>query len=531
MVDYIVVGGGSAGCVVAARLSEDPAVSVLLIEEGPSDRSPFIHMPVAFYKTAQGNLLARYPWDTNPGHLGPSNPTMVQPRVLGGGSSVNAMVYIRGQKGDYDSWAVTAGSDWGYAETLRYFRKCENNNVFSNQYHGVDGPLAVSDQVYTHPLSKLWLQACQQAGLPWNSDFNGATQFGCGLYQINARNGRRSSAAVAYLKPARKRANLTIRTHCRALRIVVQERRAVGVEILERGRKTVLRAEREVIVSAGAINSPKLLLLSGIGPAEPMHKHGIGVIQDLPGVGQNLQDHIEVSLLSELNSALSYDRYKKWQWQLMAGLQYILFNSGPVTANIVEAGAFWKTRFSDSRPDAQYCFMPGAGIDEGVDGVPGGNGCTLNICQTRPKSVGYVALRSGNPLDLPQVKPNYLQEQVDVDTMAEAVQFGREIMHQPALARHIRREFVPLRPLASFKEAQSFVQREAHAALHPVGTCRIGEDDMAVVDSDLRVRGIGGLRVADNSVAPNLISGNTNSIAVMIGEKASDLIRGNRQVP
>jgi choline dehydrogenase len=530
MVDYIVIGGGSAGCVVAGRLSEDPSASVLLLEEGPSDRSPYIHMPVGFFKTAQGNLLARYPWETNPGHLGPPNPTMVQARVLGGGSSVNAMVYVRGQKEDYDSWAETAGADWGYDETLRYFRKSESNNIFSNQYHGADGPLAVSDQVYTHPLSKIWLQACQQAGLPWNADFNGETQFGCGLYQITARNGRRSSAAVAYLKPARKRGNLTVRTNCRALRIVVEGQRAVGVEVLEKGKKTVLRAEREVVVSSGAINSPKLLMLSGIGPADSIRKHGIDVVQDLPGVGQNLQDHIEVSLLSELNSALSYDRYKKLHWQFAAGLQYIFFNSGPVTANVVEAGAFWATRFSGNRPDAQYCFMPGAGIDEGVDGVPGGNGCTLNVCQTRPKSVGYVALRSGNPLDFPLVKPNYLQEQIDVDTMAEAVQFGREIMRQPALAQHISREFVPLKPLSTFDEARTFVRKESHAALHPVGTCRIGEDDMAVVDASLRVRGVDGLRVADNSVAPNLISGNTNSIAIMIGEKASDLIRGNRQV-
>jgi choline dehydrogenase len=525
MVDYIVVGGGSAGCVVAARLSEDHSVSVLLLEEGPSDRSPYIHMPVAFYKTAQGNLLERYPWDTNPGYSGPDKPTMVQPRVLGGGSSVNAMVYIRGQKADYDSWEKTAGGSWGYAETMRYFRKCEGNNVFSNEYHGTEGPLGVSDQAYTHPLSKIWLQACQQAGLPWNSDFNGASQFGCGLYQVNTKNGRRSSTAVAYLKPAKKRRNLTVKTGCRALRIVIEGRRAVGVEVLHKGRKVVLRADREVILCSGAINSPKILMLSGIGPADHVRSHGINVAADLPGVGQNLQDHIEVSLLSELKSALSYDKYKKWRWQFAAGLQYFLFNSGPVTANIVEGGAFWKTRFSNDRPDAQYCFMPGAGIDEGVDGVPGGNGCTLNICQTRPKSVGFIALRSGNPIDLPRIAPNYLQEQIDVDTMAEAVQFGRHIMRQSALARHITREFVPSKSLESFDEARAFVRKEAHAALHPVGTCRIGTDGLAVVDASLKVHGIQNLRVADNSVAPNLISGNTNSIAIMIGEKAADLVK------
>jgi choline dehydrogenase len=525
LVDYIVVGGGSAGCVVASRLSEDRNVTVTLLEEGPVDRSPYIHMPVGFFKTAQGTLLERYPWDPNPGHTGPQNPTMVQPRVLGGGSSVNAMVYVRGQRADYESWGRTAGGTWGFEDVMHYFRKCEDNNQFCNEYHGVGGPLGVSDQVYTHPLSKVWLQACQQAGLPWNSDFNGGSQYGCGYYQINARNGRRCSAAVAYLSPTRKRPNLKIRTKCRAVRLLIEGHRAVGVEVLENGELKVIRAEREVIVSSGAINSPKLLMLSGIGPAQHLKQYDIKVVVNLPGVGQNLQDHIEVSLLSELHHAFSYDKYKKLPWQLAAGIQYALFRSGPVAANIVEAGAFWKTSLSGDRPDAQYCFMPGAGIDEGVDGVPGGNGCTLNVCQTRPQSVGFVELRSSNPKAFPRIQPNYLTEQVDLETMAEAVQFGRDIMHQPVIAKHIRREYVPRNPLRSLKEAREFVQKEAHAALHPVGTCRIGSDEASVVDPTLRVRGIDGLRVADNSIAPNLISGNTNSIAIMIGEKASDLIR------
>ncbi len=504
-------------------------MTVTLLEEGPRDTSPYIHMPVAFYKTAQGDLLKRYPWETLPEHAGAPHPTMVQARVLGGGSSVNAMVYVRGQRADFDSWEAYGGKEWGYESVMNYFRKSENNDRFCNEFHGVDGPLAISDQHFTHPLSKIWLQACQQAGLPWNSDFNTGNQLGCGLYQITARNGRRSSAAVAFLKPARKRKNLGVKTGCRVLRILFDGRRAVGVEYLDNGKLRTLHADREVIITSGSINTPKLLMLSGIGPAEHLNSHGIKVIQDLPGVGQNLQDHIEVSMLSELNSAFSYDKYKKWYWQLAAGLQYVLFNSGPVTANIVEGGAFWTSPLSDGRPDVQYCFMPGAGIDEGVDGVPGGNGCTVNVCQTRPRSVGHLQLRSGDPKDLPIIRPNYLKEQFDVDTMAEGIRFGREVMQQSVIAKHIKREYVPPHPLNSLDDYRAFVRKEAHAALHPVGTCRMGDDVMAVVGADLRVRGVDGLRVADNSVAPNLISGNTNSIAIMIGEKAADLVRSDRK--
>ena len=528
MTDYIIVGGGSAGCVVASRLSEDPDVTVTLLEEGPRDLNPFIHLPVTYYKTGQGNLVSRYPWETPPDHIGMPKPTMVQARILGGGSSVNAMVYLRGVPADYDSWQASGAEGWGYKDVLPYFRRCEDNDRFCNQAHGIGGPLAVSDQQYTHPLTKVWLQACQQAGLAYNCDFNSGVQDGCGLYQINARNGRRSSAAVAYLKPARKRRNLSVKTGCRVLRIVIEQGRALGVEYSQNGRASIIRADREVIVSAGSINTPKLLMLSGIGPADHLRSNGVQVVQDLPGVGRNLQDHIEVSLISELNSAFSYDKYKKLHWQAFAGLQYALFRSGPVMSNVVEGGAFWRSSLAEGRPDSQYCFLPGAGVEEGVGTVPGGNGCTLNICQTRPKSVGFVQLRSADPLDLPFIKPNYLQEQHDVECMADAVEFGREIMTQPIITAHIRREYCPSEPLKTRTDYLKFVRKEAHAALHPVGTCRMGRDNMAVLDSDLRVHGVSALRVADASVMPNLCSSNTNAAAIMIGEKASDHIRRPR---
>lgn len=288
MVDYIVVGGGSAGCVIAARLSENPEARVVLLEEGPRDTHPLIHLPVGFYKTSQGNLVEHYPWEPPADYIGVPKPSMVQARVLGGGSSVNAMVYLRGQPADYDGWA----QGWAYKDVLPFFRKCETNDRFSNEAHGTDGPVGVSDQRYTHPLTKFWLQACQQAGLAYNADFNSGVQDGCGLYQINARDGLRSSTSVAYLKPARRRPNLTIKTGCRVLQVLLEKGRATGVEYVEKGQRQILRAEREVIISAGAINSPRLLMLSGIGPAGHLQDTGIKVLHDLSGVGQNLQDHI-----------------------------------------------------------------------------------------------------------------------------------------------------------------------------------------------------------------------------------------------
>lgn len=529
-VDYIIVGGGSTGCVVASRLSEDASCEVALLEEGPRDRNPYIHIPGAYYKTAQGPLLKRYTWEPLPEQQRPEGQTMVQASVLGGGSSVNAMIYIRGNPADYDGWANTGATGWSYEDVLPYFRKSEDNNRFAGKEHGTDGPLKVSDIDNIHPLTRAWLQACQQQGLPLNPDFNSGDQAGTGLYQITARGRRRSSAAVAYLHPALGRPNLHLMTGSRVVRIVMDKGRAIGVEYLRRGKPEMLMARREVILSAGAIATPHLLMQSGIGPAESLQRHGIDVVQDLPGVGQNLQDHTEISLVYQLNGPHSYDRYKKLHWKAIAGLEYLAFGKGPAVSNLIEGGAFWWGDKSEALPDCQFFFVNGAGIEEGVDSVPGGNGCTVNLGQIRPYSRGEVVLAGNDPLALPTIRPNYFGDPRDLEAVTDATLFAMEVMQQPAMAQFIERRHIPEinsggGPV-SRSSIRQFCMREAHAALHPCGTARIGADENACVDENLHVHGVEGLRIADASIMPNIVSGNLNGVCIMIGEKASDLVRG-----
>ncbi len=525
-VDYIVVGGGSTGCVVAARLSENAACDVALLEEGPRDRSPWIHIPGAYYKTAQGPLLKRLPWEPNAEQARTDNPTMVQASVLGGGSSVNAMIYMRGNPQDYDAWEKQGAAGWSYKDVLPFFRLSEDNNRFANEAHGIGGPLKVSDIDKIHPLTRAWLQACQQQGLPLNSDFNSGSQAGTGLYQITARGPRRSSSAVAYIHPALRRKNLHLTTGATVTRVLIENGRAVGVEYIHQGRIQTLRARQEVILSSGAIATPKLLMLSGIGPSAYLAGHGVKVLHDLPGVGQNFQDHIEMSLVYQLNGPHSYDRYKKWHWKALAGLEYLLFKSGPATSNLIEGGAFWWGDRSEELPDCQFFLVCGAGIEEGVDSVPGGNGCTVNLGQIRPHSRGEVLLNGANPALPPRVRPNYFGDLRDLDAVTEATMFAMEVMEQPAIKQFIARRHSPDNHSLSREEVREFCRSQAHAALHPAGTCRMGSDEMAVVSPDLRVRGLEGLRIADASVMPRLISGNPNAVCIMIGERAAQFIMG-----
>jgi choline dehydrogenase len=525
-VNYIVVGGGTTGCIIAARLSEDPSVTVVLVEEGPPDSSPYIKFPGTYYKTSQGPLLKRYPWEAAAGYPRGQNDTMIQASVLGGGSSVNGMVYIRGNPADYDGWEQAGAAGWSYRDVLPYFRRAESNADFCGEQHGIDGPVGISFPGYIHPLTRKWLQACQQYGMSYTADFNGGDQEGCGIYQIAVKDGLRSSSASAYLRPAMRRNNLHVWTGVKVTRVLIEQGRAVGIRYERGGIRAELRTDGEVIVSSGTINTPKLLMLSGIGGAAQLREHGIPVQADLPAVGRNMQDHLEMSLVYQLKGVDSYDRYKKPAWKAWAALQYLVARSGPIASNLIEAGAFSRGSRSDALPDLQYFFIVGAGIEEGTDSVPGGTGCTLNFEHVRPRSRGTVSLRSGDPYALPRIAPNYMAEQYDLDRLIEGFTIGTEIMTQPAFSAVVERRHYPGCHFKDREALGAYLRQNARAALHPVGTCRMGSGDDSVVAPDLRVRGIEGLRVADASIMPNIPSGNTNAACTMIGEKASDIIRG-----
>jgi choline dehydrogenase len=530
--DYVIVGGGSSGCVLASRLSELPDARVLLLEAGPPDTDRFIHLPVGFYRMTSGPLT----WGYRTAPLGQADGREMifpQGRVLGGGSSINAMVYARGHALDYDEWAREEGCvGWSYAEVLPYFRRAEDNERFANRFHGTGGPLGVCDLISPHYLTRAFVRAAQEAGLPYNPDFNGERQEGCGLYQVTQRGARRCSAAVGYLKPALARGNLTVLTGCHATRILVERGRAVGVEYRAGGKAELrtARAEQEVVVASGAVGSPRLLLLSGIGPADELERVGVAPLHDLPGVGRNLQDHIDVYVICELAGPHSYDRHTRPHRMLWAGVQYLLFGNGPVTSNLAEGGAFWYADTEQRSPDIQFHFLPGAGLEAGVPPVAG-HGCTLNSCHLRPRSRGSVRLQSADPRTPPLIDPNYWAEPYDFEMSLRGFALTREIMAQPALRRYVKHEHLPGAKARTRQDLQAYARRFGKTDYHPVGTCKMGVDALAVVDPQLRVRGLDRLRVVDSSIMPRLISSNTNAASIMIGEKGSDLIKGNRAAP
>jgi choline dehydrogenase len=523
--DYIIIGAGSAGCVLANRLSADPANRVLLLEAGPRDWHPFIHMPAGLAKLV-GRKGINWDYDTEPEPaLDGRRLWWPRGKVLGGSSSINAMCYVRGHRFDYDEWAELGAAGWHFDAVLPYFRRAENQARGADAWHGVGGPLDVADLRYRNPLSAVFIEAAAQAGHARNADFNGANQDGFGWYQVTQRDGARCSTAVAYLDPARARPNLTVVTRALAHRVLFDGARAIGVEYARGGR--VLRAEaaREVILSGGALNSPQLLMLSGIGPADHLRAHGIPVRVDLPGVGANLMDHLDACTLQRATQPITYDRTN----DVRIALEFYLFRRGIGTSNIAEAGGFARSRLApDARPDLQFHFVPALLDDHGRNRLPG-YGYTVHVCNLRPRSRGHLELASADPAAKVRIFPNYLSdpEGRDLATLVEGVRLSREILAQPAFAPYRGEEILPGVEARDDAAIAAFVRRKAETIYHPVGTCAMGTSANAVVDPELRVRGVEALRVVDASVMPTLIGGNTNAPTVMIAERASDLILGH----
>ncbi len=475
-----------------------------------------------------GNLIWGY--ETAPlKHANNRKAVYPQARVLGGGSSINAEIYTRGCPEDYDHWASDMGcKGWAWNDLKQYFLKSEGNTRLAGADHGTDGPLAVSDLPSPSRLSLAYVQGCMDIGMPHNPDFNSGKQEGAGLYQTTTLNGRRCSAAVGYLRPALKRKNLELRTGVTVKRIIIENGRAKGVEIVDGNTVTQLHAEQEVVLCAGAIGSPKMLMLSGIGPSAHLKSVGVDVQHNLAGVGQNFHDHFSTDVVWQLNGAHSYDKYKKLHWQALAGLQYALFRNGPVSSNIVEAGAFWWGDRKEKTPDLQFHFLAGAGVEEGVGTVPGGNGATCNSYHTRPRSRGSVTLRSANIQDAPIIDPNSFAEPYDLERHIDGIKTTQEIGRSKSFSKFVEAEHFPGKNCKSKQDYIDIARNNARSSYHPVGTCKMGTDDMAVVDLNLRVRGIEGLRVCDSSTMPQVVSSNTNAPTIAIAEKAADLIRGNR---
>ena len=522
--DYIIVGAGSAGCVLANRLTADGKYSVLLLEAGPEDSHLWIHIPLGYGRLFKEKAV-NWMYQTEP-EQGLNGRSVFQPRgkVLGGSSSINGLLYVRGQHEDYDRWRQHGNLGWGFDDVLPYFKKAEDQTRGADDFHAVGGPLPVSDWRHADPLSAAFVDAAAEVGFPKNSDFNGATQEGAGFFQTTTRGGRRASTAVAYLRSAKARSNLHVETSALAERIMFEGRRAVGVAYRTAGIPRTARARKEVLISSGAFNSPQLLQLSGVGPADLLRQHGIEVVLDAPGVGNDLQDHMQVRVVTRCSQAITLnDIVNNPIRKVLTGLRYAMFRTGPLTIAAGTSGAFFKTNPRLATPDIQIHFLPFS-TDKMGEKLHPFSGFTASVCQLRPESRGSLRIKSADPTAPPEIRINYLASDVDRATNVEGLKILRRILHARALAPYVVEEVDPGDKITSDEALLAYCRARGTTIYHPTSTCRMGNDPLAVVDQRLRVRGLDGLRVIDASVMPDLVSGNTNAPVIMIAEKASDLI-------